>query len=101
MTSNVREFQARVSANPSVKTYQDATTSRTIFHDDWWLKVASKGKIRQVEVLKDSSVVGSMSYVAVRRHGMTYVQTPPYTRLLGPLLSLPPSKVSTRIRNTR
>jgi hypothetical protein len=32
---------------------------------------------------------------------MTYVQTPPYTRLLGPLLSLPPSKTSTRLRNAR
>ena len=73
----------------------------SIFHEEWWLRLASKGECQTVAVQKDGKTVGALPFVATRRYGMTYVQTPPYTRLLGPALVLPPSKISQRIRNTR
>ncbi len=66
--------------------------SRTIFHEEWWLEAACPGAWGCAETAWDGKLVGRLPYAMVRRHGTTRLIMPKYTRVLGPMLALPPSK---------
>ncbi len=66
--------------------------SGTIFHEEWWLEAACPGAWGCAEVVWDRTLAGRLPYAVERRHGTTRLVMPRYTRVLGPMLALPPSK---------
>ena len=66
--------------------------SATIFHEEWWLDAACPGRWGRAEIAWDGKRVGCLPYAIERRHGTTRLVMPKYTRVLGPVLTLPPSK---------
>ena len=56
----------------------------TIFHEPWWLEIATGGAFAVTEVREDGRVVGRMPYVVVRRLGLAKVVMPTLTHFLGP-----------------
>ncbi len=77
-------------AQPPAETASPA--SMTIFHEEWWLEAACPGAWGCTEVAWDGKLVGRLPYALERRHGTTRLVMPKYTRVLGPMLALPPSK---------
>ena len=75
---------------------------RTLFQEDWWLQAASLGRIETVEVRWDAITVGLLSYMPRKRFGLfSDLSMPPFTRTLGPILTLPPSSPTQRMMNMR
>ncbi|MDR3448338.1 MAG: hypothetical protein P4M15_01060, partial [Alphaproteobacteria bacterium] len=58
----------------------------TVFHEPWWLTVASQGRYREVEVQSGGGVVGRLPYLATKRFGMTHIAMPMLTHFLGPAI---------------
>jgi hypothetical protein len=59
----------------------------TIFHEPWWLDIASGGKYCEAVVKQDGRLVGTLPYVTQRdRFGQLIVGMPPHVHLLGPVL---------------
>lgn len=56
----------------------------TIFHQGWWLDVATKGQFETVEVREDGRVVGRLPFWRNRRSGLQSCNMPPFTHFLGP-----------------
>ncbi len=73
----------------------------SLFHNDWWLKAASKGKWEQVECRRDGVILATMPFVRHTMLGMRRLRMPPYTRTLGPAFNLPPSKPFQRAQTVR
>lgn len=87
-------FPFRCEPLNQMKLYQ-RTLAPTIFHEDWWLNAASSGQWERVEVNQANSWA-SLSFIREQKFGASYLSMPPYTRTLGPVLSIPPSKPVTR-----
>ena len=76
--------------------------TRTLFQQDWWLEAASLGRFETVEVRWDAIIVALLSYMPRKRLGFfSDLSMPPFTRTLGPILTLPPSSPTTRMMNMR
>ena len=73
----------------------------TLFQTDWWLSAASGGSDERVSVYRDGRLVGWLPFHRTRRSGLIRLRMPPYTRTLGPVLDLPPSKTYQRQANLR
>ena len=58
------------------------TFSPTIFHEDWWLDIATGGKASVAEVTSNGKVVGRLPYFLERRNGFTICRMPTLTRFL-------------------
>lgn len=58
----------------------------TIFHERWWLDIATDGKCQFVEVVDNLRVIARLPYLAKRQHGFTLVHMPPLTHFLGPAI---------------
>jgi hypothetical protein len=56
----------------------------TLFHEEWWLDVATSGRHRFVEVREKGVAVGRLPYFSVRRFGLTTIGLPPLTYFIGP-----------------
>jgi hypothetical protein len=69
----------------------------TLFHEDWWLDVASGGRWREVEVRLDHTRVGRLPFLATRHCGWTALGMPPLTHLLGPAVDEGSGNASTRM----
>ncbi len=75
---------------------------RPIFQQDWWLQAASRGTLETVEVYWDAIKVGALSFVRHKHYGaFISLRMPPYTRTLGPVLTLPQSARVQVAINTR
>jgi hypothetical protein len=74
---------------------------RSLFQEQWWIDAASLGRSDQVEVAWDGKVVGRLFFVERRHHGLRHLEMPAYTRTLGPIFDLPPSKPFKRGQNIR
>ena len=60
----------------------------TIFHEPWWLKVASGGLYQEAIVLSGSTVVGRLPYLQLSKlGGQRALVMPPMTHVLGPALA--------------
>jgi hypothetical protein len=75
--------------------------ARVIFSEEWWLDAASDGRWEQVEAGDRCGPHAVLPFVRERRFGATRLVMPLYTRTLGPIFSLPPSKPVTRLDNMR
>ncbi len=56
----------------------------TIFHEPWWLEIATQGRSDVVEVVENGVTVGRMPYLLTKKMGRTSVNMPPLTYFLGP-----------------
>jgi hypothetical protein len=58
----------------------------TLFHQDWWLDIATHGRYQHVEAKRDGRVVGRLPFVVTRRYGHSVSVMPPLTHFLGPAI---------------
>ena len=58
----------------------------TIFHEPWWLEIATQGNYGVAEVAHGGVIVGRMPYHIVRRAGISYNMPPTLTHFLGPAI---------------
>ena len=81
---------------------QDMESSRcvSLFQQTWWLEAAGGSALEWARVCWDGATVASLAFVRQKTMGFTTLDMPPYTRTLGPVLALPPSKRARRLRNT-
>jgi hypothetical protein len=73
----------------------------SLFQEDWWLDASSGGRFDRIEISWDGLNVASLPYMRKQRLGYRSLVMPPYTRTLGPLLSLPPAKPARHAANLR
>jgi hypothetical protein len=77
-----------IAPQPGRKTPQCSTLVPTIFHEPWWLEIASNGAYRQALVSSDGVVIGRLPYLLGRRiGGQTTLTMPAMTHVLGPALA--------------
>lgn len=75
--------------------------SATIFHEPWWLSVASDGAYEEAVVVSDGAVIGRMPYLRSRKIGwQTALVMPTMTHVLGPSLvtDLPGAELTRSLR---
>ena len=58
----------------------------TIFHESWWLEIATAGRYEVAEVTAGSRTIGRMPYCIQRSFGMTSIEMPMLTHFLGPAI---------------
>jgi hypothetical protein len=68
----------------------------TIFHEEWWLEIATGGKCVFAEVTSNGKVVGRLPYCLEKRQGFTICRMPTLTRFLGPCVEAGEGNVSAR-----
>jgi hypothetical protein len=68
---------ALVSADPDL-------LAPTIFHETWWLDVATEHAYSVAEVSSGGKVVGRLPYLLSRRKGLPHIIMPTLTHFLGP-----------------
>jgi hypothetical protein len=56
----------------------------TIFHESWWLDVATGGRYSVAEVHSGGKVVGKLPYLLSKRKGLSHLVIPTLTHFLGP-----------------
>lgn len=56
----------------------------TIFHEAWWLDIATGGNYKYVEVQDKGEVVGRLPYFPKKRFGLRYNIMPELTHFVGP-----------------
>src|SRR6202011_1139097 len=56
----------------------------TIFHESWWLDVATGQKYAAAEISSGGSTVGRLPYLLSRRKGLSHMIMPTLTHFLGP-----------------
>jgi hypothetical protein len=65
--------------------------SATLFHEPWWLDVASDGAYEEAVVTSDGAVIARLPYLRLRKIGwQTALVMPTMTHVLGPSLALLP-----------
>lgn len=58
----------------------------TVFHQPWWLEIATRGNYNYVEFSEHGEVVGRLPYFPRKRFGMNYSIMPPMTHFVGPAI---------------
>jgi hypothetical protein len=71
----------------------------TIFHESWWLDVATGQKYAAAEVSSGGRIVGKLPYFLSRRKGLSHVIMPTLTHFLGPALIEGEGSANTRFLN--
>jgi hypothetical protein len=56
----------------------------TIFHESWWLDIATEGLYSVAEVSENGKVVGRLPYFLFKKMGVAIVDLPTITHFLGP-----------------
>jgi hypothetical protein len=64
----------------------DSAMARSIFHEPWWLDIATGGHWAKVRVVHGSQLLGEMPYYIARRGMWRVSRLPPLTRTLGPVI---------------
>jgi Acetyltransferase (GNAT) domain len=81
------------------KTPASGEVAAPLFTSDWWLDAVAPRGWERIEVRWSQQLVGSLSFCMRRRFGLRVIEMPPYTRSLGPVLSLPPAKPARTMQN--
>jgi hypothetical protein len=63
-----------------------ARTAHSIFHERWWLDVATQGNWKLAVVKQNDEIVGEMPYAMSRTRLWRVSHLPPLTRTLGPVI---------------
>jgi len=58
----------------------------SIFHEPWWLDIATSGNWHLVKVVENNEVIGEMPYTLVKKGFWKVSEMPPLTRCLGPVI---------------
>jgi hypothetical protein len=58
----------------------------TIFHEDWWLEIASGGRYHVVEAKEGGRVVGRLPYYLQNFRGLKRIIEPTLTHFMGPVV---------------
>lgn len=88
-----RESAERPAANPLIP---------TIFHEPWWLEIATGGNYQMIDICDNGKTVGRWHYFPRRRNGIKYSIMPPMTHFLGPAVIDDGGNPSTRfLRRTQ
>lgn len=66
---------------------QGATLAPTIFHEPWWLDIASKGQWREVVVIDQGDTIGRLPYQLSNTIGIKRGTMPQFTHFLGPAVN--------------
>jgi len=72
----------------------------TIFHELWWLNIATGGKFDIVEVAQDGKTVGWLPYFLQNRFGLKYSVLPGMVHSLGPAIHIADGSPETRRHKT-
>jgi hypothetical protein len=65
----------------------------TIFHQPWWMEIASEGCGRETVVSSGGMIVGRLPYLLEKRFGgLTVIGMPAFSHVLGPGFSAPVSR---------
>ncbi|WP_260858323.1 GNAT family N-acetyltransferase [Paraburkholderia sp. BCC1885] len=67
----------------------DECEARSIFHEPWWLDIATGGDWSMAKVVHGAQTIGELPYYSTRKGMWRISQLPPLTRTLGPVI---PSK---------
>ena len=59
----------------------------TIFHEKWWLDAAAGANLCEASVEENGKIVGWLPFVSTKVRSFTMVQMPPFTHLLGPVVT--------------
>ncbi len=70
---------------PSLRS--DYSEAYSIFHERWWLDIATDGHWSAATVVHDGQVLGEMPYYVVRKGTWRVSRLPPLTRSLGPVVT--------------
>jgi len=83
----------------SSETRDDSTPyANTVFEQPWWLEAVAPGRWREAVVRRDDdAVLARLPYVLRRRFGLTTIEQPPLTQVLGPWLAPTNGKYATRL----
>lgn len=58
----------------------------SIFHEPWWLDIATQGNWKLATVNRNNQIIGEMPYTPTRQHLWRVAHLPPLTRTLGPVI---------------
>jgi hypothetical protein len=58
----------------------------TVFHEPWWLEIASEGRYEVVESISGGKTVGRLPYAVYTRFKIPFIEMPMLTHFLGPCL---------------
>ncbi|MGA3249710.1 MAG: GNAT family N-acetyltransferase [Paraburkholderia sp.] len=67
----------------------DETAARSIFHEPWWLDIATGGNWSTAKVVRGANVLGELPYYSTHKGMWRISQLPPLTRTLGPVIPSP------------
>jgi hypothetical protein len=84
---------------PSRESEKSACSSSlvpTIFHEDWWLEIASGGGFAVAEVKDAGRTIGRLPYHVTSRFGMKMIRMPALTYFLGPAVDEGVGSTNTR-----
>ena len=59
----------------------------TLFHEPWWLDIATGGRYDVAEVVDGGKIVGRLPYYTQKMFGLSIVTLPPLTHFLGPAVT--------------
>ncbi|WP_042338702.1 GNAT family N-acetyltransferase [Paraburkholderia ferrariae] len=75
-----------------------ARAAHSLFHEPWWLDIATQGNWALATVRHNHEVIGEMPYTLTRKHLWRVSHLPPLTRTLGPVI---PAVTGSASRQTR
>jgi len=61
-------------------------TAHSIFHEHWWLDIATQGNWKRAVVKQNDEIIGEMPYTISRTRVWRVSHLPPLTRTLGPVI---------------
>jgi hypothetical protein len=61
--------------------------TRSIFHEPWWLDIATGGNWQKASVMHGNQLLGEMPYCITRKGMWRVCRLPPLTRTLGPVIA--------------
>jgi hypothetical protein len=65
----------------------DECAARSIFHEPWWLDIATDGNWSVAKVVRGAELLGELPYYSAHKGVWRISQLPPLTRTLGPVIS--------------
>ena len=69
----------------------------TVFHEQWWLDIATGGEWEVVESIHQGRVIGRMPYLRTHRWWFNTINMPPLTHFLGPAVDPGNGSANTRL----
>ncbi len=84
----LRVTSARNAGREEAAPARTSVLSGTIFHESWWMEIASEGSWSQVTAYSGGLLVGRLPFqISKGRFGMTILDMPPLVHVLGPIVA--------------